>query len=71
MRIESPQTPQNNCVRVGWKEATERVLAEHDHERLDDEWLDLPLVADEVFEWSVAIILVCLLYLSQKMGIFL
>ena len=49
MSIKNPQIPQENCVRVGWKEAIEQALAEHGHERLDDEWLDLPL--DEAFEW--------------------
>ena len=51
MGIENPQISQVDRVRVGWKEAIEQVLAEHGHERLDDEWLDLPLVSEEVFEW--------------------
>lgn len=53
MDIKNFQTSQANCVRLGWKEAIEQALAEHSHERLDNEWLDSPLslVSDDEFEW--------------------
>ena len=51
MSIESPQIPQVSRMRVGWEEAIEQVLAEHGHEQLDGEWLDLPLGSEEVLEW--------------------
>ena len=51
MGIKKPQISQESCVRVGWKEAVEEALVEHGHEWQDDEWLNLPLVADEAFEW--------------------
>lgn len=38
-------------VRAGWKEAIEQSVAENGQETLDNEWLDLPLDADETLEW--------------------
>ena len=40
-----------NGVRTGCKEAIEQSLAAHGDEALDEEWLDLPLAADETLAW--------------------
>ena len=40
-----------NGVRAGWKEAIEQSLATHDHEALDEDWLNLPLAEDETLAW--------------------
>ncbi len=50
MIIKNSHIPQGDRLRVCWKEVVEEALAEHGHEWLDDEWLEFPMVPDEVFE---------------------
>ena len=43
-------TPEKEA-RNGWKEAIEGIIAVQGHEALDSEWLDTPLISDDVLEW--------------------
>ncbi len=56
MSIKKPLVNQESRVRVGWEEMIERSIAENGHESLGDEWLDLPLVSDDMFAlWRIDI----------------
>lgn len=43
-------SPQSE-IRAGWKEAIERSIETHGPERLDKEWINLPLSSDDELEW--------------------
>lgn len=38
-------------ARDGWKQAIEETIAARGHEKIDEEWLDLPLDSDKYLEW--------------------
>lgn len=43
-------TPQTR-TREGWEDTIKLGVATHDQEAMEQEWLDLPLAADDELEW--------------------